>query len=207
MSNVKSFFALLDRYLIEDLEVMVCKVPAGKTGGLGYPAMQAILSGMELLGMVLSGGKWSTNAFNYFWEEHFAKDNPQYDQPGLCEIFRDSIRNGIAHLFLMKFGIRLSKAGKANLTRKEGDLNIDVICFYSDFRKTYIKVKHNLLNAGMNSELLDSFSKGYTKLVEQLAASRCKVDRFMKAIPNIPEAPEGELQGETGSIDSYKPTI
>jgi hypothetical protein len=54
----KGLFDLLDKYLIKDFATLVDDVPARPGGGgVGYPVLQTILSGMELLGLLLCGAR------------------------------------------------------------------------------------------------------------------------------------------------------
>ena len=184
---IKQFFELLDSYLLGDLETMVIEIGPRKSGGLGYPSMQTILSGMELLGRVLSGGKEDRQAFNFFWDNYFVKENQQYKNDRLKKIFRHSVRDGTAHYFLAKYGIRLTKDNKGNLTKTdEKELSIDIVTFYTDFKKTYFNVKTELLE-GENEELLEQFMKGYKSLIKDLRAAKKDIDEYIKTISVYPK--------------------
>ena len=65
MENAKSFFELVDKYLIPDLETLVLEIESKESGGVGYPSIHTILVGMELLGGIISGKK-DKEAFHYF---------------------------------------------------------------------------------------------------------------------------------------------
>lgn len=187
--TVKQFFDLLDRYLMGDLETMVCEIRARTYGGLGYPAMQTMLSAMELLGLVISGGKRDQHAFYYFWDNYLAVGNPGYNaDPRLKKIFRNAIRNGIAHHFLAKFGIQLSKEDTGHLTRTEtGELNIDVSTFCKDFKKVYSTVKNQLQAAQPNSNAIRGFKRGHRCLLRDMKAARTDIAQYVEDLPATPK--------------------
>ncbi|OGB80274.1 hypothetical protein A2011_00165 [candidate division CPR3 bacterium GWE2_35_7] len=183
---IKSFFRLLDDYLIGDLNTMIYKVLDMPIGGLSYPSVHTILCGMELLGIVLSKGKKDEHAFGYFWDNYFVKDNSQYNDKRLQKIFRYTIRNGTAHFFLVKFGIQLTKRNKGNLTKTQNDeLNIDIKSFYLDFQKTYQRIKNESLNK-KNKQLQNSFIEGYRILLNELQATKQDVNQYIQNIPEFP---------------------
>ena len=185
-----------------DLNTMVYEVSARPAGGLGYPGIHTILVGMELLGKLFSGGQEDEHAFNYFWDNYFAQDNPQYNNQRLKKILRNSIRNGTAHIFLVKFGIQISKNNNGNLTRTQtGDLNIDLITFFEDFKKTFTGIREQILNT-KDEVLLARFKKGYELLINELKASKIDIDEYVK---NLPEYPSPEIRGvpTTTKVDSF----
>lgn len=185
-----------------DLNTMVYEVSARPAGGLGYPGIHTILVGMELLGKLFSGGQEDEHAFNYFWDNYFVQDNPQYNNQRLKKILRNSIRNGTAHIFLVKFGIQISKNNNGNLTRTQaGDLNIDLITFFEDFKKTFTRIREQILNT-KDEVLLSRFKKGYELLINELKASKVDIDEYVK---NLPEYPSPEIRGvpTTTKVDSF----
>lgn len=185
-NNLEQLFNLLNAYLIGDLNTMVHEVSARPAGGLGYPGIHTILVGMELLGRLFSGGQEDEHAFNYFWDNYFVHDNPQYNNARLKKILRNSIRNGTAHIFLVKFGIQISKNNNGNLTRTQaGDLNIDLITFFEDFKKTFTRIREQILNTD-DEVLIARFKKGYELLINELNASKIDVDEYVKTLPDYP---------------------
>lgn len=201
-STLEQLFNLLNSYLIGDLTTMVYEVSARPAGGLGYPGIHTILVGMELLGKLFSGGQEDEHAFNYFWDNYFVHDNPQYNNQRLKKILRNSIRNGTAHIFLVKFGIQISKNNNGNLTRTQvGDLNIDLITFFEDFKKTFTRIREQILNTNDNV-LLARFEKGYGLLINELKASKIDTDEYVK---NLREYPSPEIKGvpTTTKVDSF----
>ena len=201
-SNLEQLFNLLNSYLMGDLNTMVYEVSARPAGGLGYPGIHTILVGIELLGKLFSGGQEDEHAFNYFWDNYFVHDNPQYNSPRLKKILRNSIRNGTAHIFLVKFGIQISKNNRGNLTKTlAGDLNIDLITFFEDFKKTFARIRDQILCTN-DAILLGRFEKGYELLISELKASKIDVDIYVK---NLPEYPSPEINGvpTTTKVDSF----
>jgi hypothetical protein len=141
-----------------------------------------MLSGMELFGSLLSGGYKNERAFNYFWDNYWTKVNPLYNSEVLKDIFRNSIRGGTAHYFLVKFGIQISKENKNNLTKtKEDNLNIDLVVMYEDFRRVFFFIKGELLK-DIDSEMTKKFLKGYDELVKEMKYSKIAVEKYISNI-------------------------
>lgn len=162
-------------------------IPAKSSGGLGFPMLQTVLSGMELLGRLLSGGSKRKGAFEYFWDNFFVVDNPTYDNQDLCDIFRKAVRNGTAHYFFVHFGVCVDKLGNYNLTRTvEGDLNIDCLEFSEDLHRTYQRVKKELLEADPSSVLLTDFMRGYDSLLSELRSTEASIKSCVKDLPPKP---------------------
>jgi len=198
--KIEQFFRVLDGYLMGDLKNMI-EIPAAATGGLGYPIVHTILSGMELLGLILSEGKKDEKAFNEFWDKFFIIDNPNYvdSKNRLRKIFRCSIRHGTAHYFLVKFGITITKEKKNHLQRMDSKtLNIDLIDFFEDFKKTYSRIKETLIS-GKDSALINKFNKGYNKLLRDLQGPRTEIELYIKE--NFPVGTESTLRGSAYATD------
>jgi hypothetical protein len=178
--EIRSFFNYLDKYLIKDLQTMAYEIPSRpKGGGLGYPLMQTIISSMELLGMVLSDGLNDANAFDNFWNNYFVINNNKYNNESLRKIFRNSVRNGIAHYFLVKAGIHISKEHKGHLIRTADRLlNIDCLNFFDDFNATYSEIKSRLFSG--DPDLVQIFKTGHRHLLSDLKASFPEVEKYSK---------------------------
>lgn len=83
--NLSNFInQFIEGYLFHDL-VYMAKIKVrknGKYGGVGYPMMATILSGMELLGSLLDPSRKNFNPLNgnhYFlnyWNNYFCASNP-----------------------------------------------------------------------------------------------------------------------------------
>jgi|SRR3989344_2438133 len=183
------FFSLLDIYLIKDLETLVKEIPARENGGgVGYPALQSILSAMELLGLMLSGDKQST-AFKFYWDNYLAQMFSQYAKKGLSDIFIHVMRNGTAHLFLVKTGVSVSKNGNNHLiplsAKGQIFLNVDLVVLHSHFLNTYEEIKKGLLK----NPLPPSVQAGCDLFQAQMVEADNKVQDFIKA--NYPMGPAG----------------
>lgn len=216
MSNIlASLFNKLDAYLIGDLETMSKIIPTDgeRDGRVGYPMVLTILAGMELMGMVISGRK-EYNAFDDFWKE-FIKDNIDYGKggkEGLEKILRLSIRNGIAHHFLTKNGIAITKWDCNNLTNLNGNLNIDALIFYKDFKKTYDRIKNKLLN-GEDKNFIENCEKGCRGLINNLNnKTMVDIDRLVKSLKTfdyslLPQSGHSPGNNYSGPSDSSMATL
>ncbi len=65
-SDLSAFFDKVDKYLIEDIK-SIFSIPAKRYGRVAYPCLQTIVSGMELIGMIMSG-KEGDDAYYAFWQ-------------------------------------------------------------------------------------------------------------------------------------------
>ena len=176
IKEAEKLFALLDKYLITDLETMIFEIKQRKSGGgLGFPAIHSIVSGMELLGLIMSG-KTKSNAFDVFWDDYLEKKYSEYKKPNLKKIFRNVIRNGTAHYFLVKSGVAISKKGTNHLQSVNGSLNIDLKVLFFHFHYCYDLIKTNVLE---NKTELRNFNKGFDKLYFQMTSAKEIVDVFL----------------------------
>lgn len=176
----RSMFSLLDAYLILDLETLINEIPARPSGGVGYPALHTILSGMELLGLLLCGEK-SDAAFKNYWAEYLSK-NSNYQSELLRRIFREVIRNGTAHLFLVKKGVSVSKDGQNHLKQilLNGTqlLNIDLKILHGDFIDSYEAVKKDILSGEITPKLI----KGHVAFETQMHEANNLVSEYFREI-------------------------
>jgi hypothetical protein len=174
-------FALLDKYLVSDLETLINEIPARPQGGVGYPALHTMLSSMELLGLILSG-QTDDGAFTAYWD-HLCKRFPQYKDGRLVDIFREVMRNGTAHLFLVKAGVSVSKDGSYHLAprRVQGHiyLNVDLKTLHTHFLETY----HDIKSTVSTTPVTAAIRRGCEVLRGQMNDARKKVDRFLEAGP------------------------
>lgn len=140
----RKLFEYLDRYYVADLNTMINEVPGRPSGGLGYPAIHAIITGMELLGRLMTDLR-DESAFSAFWNRYFPEINPRYKNEHLKKVFRENIRNGTAHIFLVKSGIVIDKGGRNHLSITErGELHINLKVLLNDFFKAYGKLKEEI---------------------------------------------------------------
>ncbi|NTV41355.1 MAG: hypothetical protein HGA61_03730 [Candidatus Moranbacteria bacterium] len=85
--NIDKFLEqFVEGYMFGDIENMLkIKLEEGRNyGACGYPIMMTVLSGMELLGDLLSEKSIKPNSelgnenFLKFWDKYFCKCNPKY---------------------------------------------------------------------------------------------------------------------------------
>jgi len=198
--DAKHLFDLLDRYLIADLEMMVNGIPAKPSGGLGYPAIQTIISGMELLGMLMSGKK-NDEAFRFFWDNYLKKSYPEYNNDHLRKIFRNCIRNGTAHYFLVKPKILITKKGKNHLKISNNSLIIDLKILYKHFKNIYKQLKDKITNA-KDPKMLNNLSQSFKCLKNNWEVETSEVDVYIQSInreyhQNFDKFIEGSSASET----------
>jgi hypothetical protein len=98
---------LLDRWLLNDLNRLEAVGHSPEPGRCTIPMAQTIMAGMELVGMLASGEE-DEKAFRFFWDEYLSVLFPEYKNEKLCRIFRELLRNGMAHVYFMKPGVGLS---------------------------------------------------------------------------------------------------
>ena len=105
--------------------------------------MISILAGTELLGFLLmtDGGAFNDRAgsgyFNNYWDNYLAKIQPKYT--GLAGLFYNLVRHGLAHSFITKHGIFLTRGTRQciKVNVKDELLLVDVDVFYEDFKRSY----------------------------------------------------------------------
>jgi hypothetical protein len=177
---------------------MVLELPDPPSGGGGYPVLQTMLSGMELLGKLLSGGKDDEQAGNPFWDTYLIRVDARYANKRLRKILRQSIRNGIAHVGLVRFGIRISKDGTGHLTKTAfGNLNIDVVELLQHFKDAYELMKSELHQP--RSPLVPQFERGYNVLLKDLTKAQRDIAVYVKTLPAYPY-PTLQPKGDTTPI-------
>lgn len=194
--TVESLFDKLDSYLLGDIEAML-EVRHKDSSGIGYPCLITILSGMELLGILISGDK--DHAFKYFWEM-LETEIITYKSPKLRHVFRQAIRNGIAHYYLAKTGIYVHNDNPQNHLCKVTIQGVNGICvscsaLYRDFNTIYKQIKTELLldpSKAHLDTLLDSMNEGQVYVDEYL-----KSKAFEKSFKGI-TLTEKDLIGASG---------
>lgn len=126
--------SFIEGYLFNDLRSMSTKQDYG---ALGYPMVVSILAGMELFGRLLSG-KDNRSGFVYYWDNFFVKQNQRYSLLG--ELIYQLVRNGIAHSFITKPGIFITKdekQGNAITMDESKNIYIDANLLFSEFENSY----------------------------------------------------------------------
>ena len=181
IDNAKSFFELVDRYLIADLETLVLKIESKESGGVGYPCIHTILVGMELLGVIMSG-ETKAKAFYYFWDNYLQIKYPEYKNPALKEIFRKVVRNGTAHIYFVKAGITINRTGPhLKVIEYRGDkfLHLNLKNLYSHFHNCYEEIKNKVL--GEDKASLDAFRTGYFTFSKQMDYASKIISSFISS--------------------------
>jgi hypothetical protein len=139
--------------------------------------VSTVLAGMELLGELLipNTDPFDPNRGNdYFlnyWDNYFSQQYPEYT--GLGRLFRQLMRNGIAHTFVAKPGIFVEKGTNRQMsvdtTRQE--IYIDCNVFAKEFEDSYKKLVQPIVSGTATTPRttkvnmqtrLDSMSLAYT---------------------------------------------
>lgn len=141
-------------YLFGDLERMshVTVHPGEQYGGVGYPMVATTLSGMELLGGLLTPANITFNSdsgnnnFLNYWDNYFARQNPAYT--GLGRLFRQLMRNGVSHTFVAKPGIFVEKGTNRQMSIDSVNRAIYLDCnvFYREFRDSFNKLVQPIID-------------------------------------------------------------
>lgn len=161
----------IECYILGDLSAMSrCIASPTGCGGVCYPMLMTILSGMELLGYILNDNNQTRidgNGSNikYFWDNYFIEINPDYK--GLELIFIRLIRNGIAHMFMTKGLIYVHKYNDVKpimIDLNNEKIYINVNSFYKSFCSAYYsKVRPKLLsNNNLLYEKIQKIDNYYT---------------------------------------------
>lgn len=196
----------VEGYLFHDLEGMSKIVlPSGQNdGAAGYPMVATALAGMELLGNLLMSNsdpfnpKSGNDYFLNFWDNYFCKQNSAYT--GLGRLFRQLMRNGIAHTFVAKPGIFVVKGSGMQIlidtVKKE--IYVDCNVFYNDFEQSYVKFVKPILDgsdpfpattkATMQGRL-DDVNRVYSTDSNRLFTNLPPLDPSLVDIGNSPLSP------------------
>ena len=172
-ARVARYRALLDDYLMGDLRTMLdVKEPTG----LGYPMLQTILAGMELVGGLLSGKKMGA-ARDAFLRE-LERDNPRYN-----EAVRNAfgvMRNTTAHTFLVHTDVWVRKDGRCHLT-KHGDhgLTVDLKTLLDDFEGTYRRLMDEMADGTRSAQ-------GLRTLDRSLRYGRSRIKSLVRTLGECP---------------------
>ncbi len=179
----------VEGYLFHDLESMSkVTLPAGQNdGAVGYPMVSTTLAGIELLGGLLMPNtnpfdpkNKSNDYFLNYWDNYLAKEYPQYT--GLGRLFRQLMRNGIAHTFVAKPGIFVEKGSNRQLSidTSRQEIYIDCNVFFKEFESSYWKHVKPIIDGSDTSLIttkatiqsrLDDVSRVYSDDSSRLFAS------------------------------------
>lgn len=144
--NLDQYLAqFIEGYLLEDLRAMapIRLAPGKEYGAVGYPMVMTVLSGIEVLGALTSPTKFNpengASRFGDYWRNYMYPDRPARQR--LADLVYQSIRHGLAHSFMTKPMIRVTKHADArsHLTMASNDvLCVDANVLAIDFEKAYL---------------------------------------------------------------------
>lgn len=150
--NIIDFFKhYVEGYIFGDLEA-IASLGGRKYGGAGFPMILTSLSGMELLGNLLFPSEdefdemKGRDYFLNYWDNYFSETYPKYK--GLGPLFYKLMRHGIAHNFLTKPGVYISKnsSWQTEIKLDTKEILIDCIVFYREFKFSYESKVISILN-------------------------------------------------------------
>lgn len=157
MQTIKEFLEKhIDGYLICDIRRMSeIKAFENGYGACGYPMLMSILSGVELIGILnystkINAELFRSNSRAFFengWGILFSK-NAKYSEESTCKIFRELIRNGLAHMYLSKPNVGVTKSHpEAHLQSENGIFFVHPTELFNDFIKAYEEIKSSMLKS------------------------------------------------------------
>jgi hypothetical protein len=186
------FEKIINGYLFLDLRNMslIEEAPGETGGGLGYPMLATVVSGMELLGGILQtekpyndSSRNSQGYFNHFWFTYLVPYKKEYAEYN--EIVWKLVRHGVAHTYIAKAAITVTKGNKTAhlLTHGTNQLNIDCKEFYEDFLGSYKKlVEPKIFNDSAFSSLVATNIKTMLKESEDVSRDILQKTRLSKLI-------------------------
>ena len=184
--QIKDFLEqFVEGYLFKDLEnLSIIKLEQGeKYGAAGYPMLISICAGIELLGIVVSEETFDHGEdfiyFDKFWNT-LVELNPKYG--GLGRLVYKLARNGLAHTFVTKIGILVTKDSNQHLKLdlNERILILDVNQLYSDLKTAYTRQVKPLLE----SEKSVLMQRQLDALIDYYEAqSKSEFDKFARENP------------------------
>jgi len=166
--TIENFLSrFVDGYLLHDLENMASLqcLPGCDAGAAVYPLLMTTLSGIELLGGLISQNKFdkykNDEYFSNYWNKYLLKVDQQYK--GFEKLVRNLIRHGLAHTFLTKHGVLVVKYSGHLKSRSAIYLDlinktvvVDCVKFCQDFKTSYQQYIRPVIFENINTV---SFSK------------------------------------------------
>lgn len=149
----------IEEYLFGDLESITKFVPSRAKGNASFPMVLSICAGMEFLGALLlppieeeyvDHGR-DCEYFGHYWKNYLGVVNAKYNKEINGHVAHDLIRNGLAHHFMVKFGIGTVRSQPERHLTIENPGTIFVIDadrLYEDFRKSYFEIAKNIILGG-----------------------------------------------------------
>ncbi|MCL4534541.1 MAG: hypothetical protein M1370_05195 [Bacteroidetes bacterium] len=207
----------VEGYLFKDLTSMArITLEAPETAGAcGYPMVATALAGVELLGGLLSTEHFNASDigqgsrhFEEYWNNCLSKCCSTYGQCiGLASLVRSLARNGLAHTFLTKPGIMVTKGDTARHLRidAEGWLTIDAVRLCEDLQASYFAdVKPRLVDPPKRTSMqarLDEMMQQYHRQSQQFF-DKLKAGGTLDATIPVPSTNASSI----GLIQSYNLT-
>ncbi|NTW15191.1 MAG: hypothetical protein HGA38_02345 [Candidatus Moranbacteria bacterium] len=190
-------------YLFQDLKKMIGITLSDEEryGAAGYPILSTSVAGMELLGWMINVSiinnktktdrKESTGSdFLFFWDHFMVPTNPlKYSGKG--KLILNLVRHGIAHTFLAKPGILVTKNNSAHHMEVSQDsyLVVDAISFVKDFKNAFqiwesrIGDSKNLMEFRLKI-LLNKYTKDSSNAFKEYFASQDAATDQLMANPD-----------------------
>lgn len=147
--NIGKFLeTYVEGYLFHDLR-NIERLPVRKGEQYGaalYPMVSATLTGMELVGFLISHGAFNTKKaeqyFSHYWDNVLAQRFPEYSRcSGLAHVIRALARDGLAHSFLTKGRMEVVKGDSpGHLDFDTQSLYVRINCsrLWEHFRDSYL---------------------------------------------------------------------
>lgn len=140
--NLLQLKRIIDEYTIADLNSMIYTIPISKSGACCYPAIQTLISLMELLGRIING-KEKYEAFY----EILKRLGDKYNNDDIAKKLYGDFRHGIAHNSLAKGRVLIKKDGN-NKLHLQNNVIVDIKIMFNDFLNIYESLFNadNLMN-------------------------------------------------------------
>jgi hypothetical protein len=191
--KLEEFFEkIIDGYLFLDLASMAEDTDnnGGRGGGVGYPMLQTIMSGIELLGAIISKNYKANSSgegyYSRYWIQVLSKYKPEYKIHR--DLFRELIRHGIAHIYLPKGPIAVTKerySSHLSLDHLRGIEKpvfiIDVLTFYEDFKKSYENFIRPIVFENKTSKIT-TFDQMQNRIIQILESDKDQIEKIFEKI-------------------------
>jgi hypothetical protein len=199
----------IEGYLFSDLESMATLPDRGRYGNCGYSMVLGACTGIELLGWLThstdQGRDKGWRHFSRFWSEVLYASDPA--RATLAPPVRRLVREGIAHVFVAKPSITITKNGvpEHHLVRDhENCLLVDCLVLFHDLKTAFqAKVKPMLATAHGTQLLqnrLDHLGRSF--VTDSLLPD---LRRPVDLVPSVPEVemlfiPSGAMIAPSGTM-------
>ena len=187
-------------YLLSDLQTLrLATPPTGPDGYVGYPMAMACISGIELMGLLLTYQNPKIDDglqnFSHFWKRYvYAADAKKAALGGAVY---ELVRHGVAHTFLTKAGVQISKNNTNHLQMVGEVVNVDVLTLHTDFLSAYESVEGVLL--GHQTDPAIDVAQVQARLDKLLAEFQASADSLRGNLKKnaAAAAPEPPVAGDT----------